>query len=196
MARWEPQGNVGGNEHVGRRLFDEPMLAGTQDQPSFAGLLLTHFEETRGDEYSLDRLGKSGIDKRVVAYLKPRAEAAGRSFRKPKLFDGWAVLPARELTSARRPPSCALVASPVDAPEPGDNKYHAHVVRPQNVDPTHMALHLRHLFTTYGKVEPVRRGNRRRAWLNHFLALPVVGRLFAAVVSDNDLVHKPPPKER
>lgn len=60
-------------------MFDEPMLAGSAGQPSYTGLLLTHFEETRGDDYSIDRLGRSSIDKRVVNYVKPRAEAAGRS---------------------------------------------------------------------------------------------------------------------
>jgi hypothetical protein len=83
MARWDPPANVGDNEHVGRRLFDEPLLVGARDQPSFSGLLLSHFE-TRGDEYLLDRLGKSSVDRRVGAYLMPKAEAAGHTFRNPK----------------------------------------------------------------------------------------------------------------
>jgi hypothetical protein len=182
MARWEPPANVGINEHVGRRLFDEPMLVGAAGQPSFSGLLLSHFEETRGDEYSLDRLGKSSVDKRVTSYLTPRADAAGLTFRKPKAFNGWAVLPARELVNARRAPRCEVIASPIDEPEPNDNKYHAHVARPLDVDPLHMAPHLRHLFTTYGKVEAVQRRPSHGGWLDRILALPVLGRLLTTIV--------------
>lgn len=176
MARWVPPDSVGNNEQIGRRLFDEPMLAGTGDQPSFAGLLVTHFEEGRDDEYSLDRLGRSGIDGKVVAYLKPRAQAAGKTFRKLKSFDGWAVLSAKELINARRSPSLPIISSPVEDAEPKDNAYHAHVVRPQNMDPMHMALHLRHLFVTYGKVKNMRPEDRRWRWLVFILSLPT--RLF------------------
>jgi hypothetical protein len=155
MARWDPPDSVGSNEHIGRRLFDEPMLVGTSDQRSFAGLQLTHFEETRDNEYSLDRLGRSGVDRKVVAYLKPRAEDAGRSFKKAKTFGGWAVLAARELINARKAPCLPVIASPIDGPEPRDNKFHAHVCKPVDMQATHMALHLRHLFVTYGRVEAI-----------------------------------------
>jgi hypothetical protein len=177
MARWDPPANVDNNEHLGRRLFDEPMLTGTSDQPSFAGLLLTHFEENRGNEYSLDRLGRSSVDRKVISYLKPRAQTAGNTFRKPNCFNGWAVLPARHLLNARRPPSLAVIASPIYEAAPNDNIYHAHVLRPNSMDPTHMALHLRHLFTNYGTVETVLRERRgsRLAW---FLSLPIINRFF------------------
>jgi hypothetical protein len=156
MARqWVPPANIEPNEHIGRRLFDEPLLIGSASQPSYEGLLVTHFEETRGVDYSVDRLGRSSIDRRVVAYLRPRAEAAGKTFRKPKTFNGWAVLPARELTKVRKRPGLTLQASPVSDPEPLDNRYHAHVVRPADLDATLMALYLRHLFITHGSVEAV-----------------------------------------
>jgi hypothetical protein len=138
MARWDPPAEIGNNEHIGRRLFDEPMLVGTADQPAYAGLKLTHFEETRGSEWSLDRLGRSGIDKKVVAYLRPRAESAGETFMKPKSFDGWAVLPVRELTKARRKPTLPVMASPVNDEAPNDNIYHAHTLKPQHMDADHM----------------------------------------------------------
>ena len=166
MARWDPPVSVENNEHVGRRLFDEPMLAGASDQPRYAGLLLTNFEENRSDEYSLDRLGKSSIDSRVVAYLKPKAEVAGRTFRKPKSFGGWAVLPARELVNARKRPNLTVIASPINDEEPNDNKYHAHVCRPQNLEPYFMALHLRHLFQTYGTLKSVCDDSRLRSWFS------------------------------
>lgn len=41
----------------------------------------------------------------------------------------------------------------MNLPEPNDNIYHAHVVRPANYDTHMMALHLCHVFTTYGKFE-------------------------------------------
>jgi hypothetical protein len=154
MPRWLPKVDVVLTEQIGRRLFDEPMLRGAAGQPSYSGLTLTHFEETRDREVSLDRLGASGIDRRVVRYLAPRAEAAGRSFRNAKAFDGWAVVPARELVQARKPPRLPVIASPIiDKPEPEDNVYHAHVARPDDLTPYFMALHLRLLFTNYGRVE-------------------------------------------
>ena len=67
MARkWNPRTDpVGRNEPIGRRLFDEPMLMGAQDQPSFKGLDYRHFEVTPNDrELSLDRLGCTGIEKK------------------------------------------------------------------------------------------------------------------------------------
>lgn len=152
MARYPPT-KVGSNEQIGRRLFDEPMLQGFMGQPSFSGIQLYHFEERRDFDVSLDRLGPSGIDRKVSKYLLPRAEAAGRKFAKPKHFDGWAVVSAKELANARKGPSLAVHASPVNDPEPDDNIYHAHVVRPANYDIHMMALHLRHVFTTYGKIE-------------------------------------------
>jgi hypothetical protein len=65
--KWDPKTDpVGKNERIGRRLYDEPMLMGAHDQPSFKGLDYRHFEETREDkELSLDRLGCTGIEKKA-----------------------------------------------------------------------------------------------------------------------------------
>ncbi len=152
MARWQPQPDqpVGPNEHIGRRLFDEPMLAGAQDQPSFAGLDFRHFEETRDPEVSLDRLGQSGIDKAVVRYLRPRADKAGTTFRPPKAFNGWAVVRARLLSNPPHGPAVPVIASPIPGQGLDENIYHAHVATPDHFDHYSMALHLRHLFTSPG----------------------------------------------
>lgn len=169
MARWEPDASIRDNEHVGRRLFDEPMLAGAMDQRPYDGLKLTNFEETRDLDYSLDRLGQSSVDRRVVGYLKPRAEAAAKdNYHKPKTFNGWAVLRARELINARVDPKLPVIASPVLDAEPDDNKYHAHVRRPQDMQPRYMALHLRDLFGRFGKLESVSKQNR--SWIDWLLA--------------------------
>ena len=156
MAKWQPQAKVGLNEQIGRRLFDEPMLKGSTGQPSFSGMQINHFEEKRGNEVSLDRLGATGIDRQVKSYLVLRADAAAKTFTQIKRFDGWAVVAAKELENARKEPKLPLFASPVDEPEPNDNLYHAHVQRPDNVPSYMLALQLRHIFTSYGRVERIR----------------------------------------
>jgi hypothetical protein len=156
MARWIPQTQgIESNEHVGRRLFDEPMLVGAKDQTSFKGLLSRHFEETRGDEFSVDRLGRTSIDKSVVRYIRPLADAAGKSFHAVKRFDGWAVLPAHRLAKAKGTP-LPVIPSPLP-----DNPYHAHVLtadllksESENIRHYHIALHLRQVFIDHGTVHP------------------------------------------
>jgi hypothetical protein len=153
MGQWTPENDsVGRSEHIGRRLFDEPMLVGARDQKPFGGLLLSNFEETRDDEFSLDRLGRSSIDRRVVGYLRPLADTAGRAFHTAKRFDGWIVLPAHRLTDPRRRVPLELAASPDDA-----NRYHAHLVTTSLFasEPLRhylIALHLKELFTGPGSI--------------------------------------------
>ena len=116
MATWKPQiqGEVGQNEPLGRRLFEEPLLAGTPEgKERFAGLSLRHFEETRDQDFSLDRLGRTGVNKRVKKYLKPRADANGRTLNPPRAFDGWAVLQTRRLVASPKGPAFPVTASPV-----------------------------------------------------------------------------------
>jgi hypothetical protein len=153
MARWTPPHNdpIGSNEHIGRRLFDEPLLVGAADQPEFAGLSLRHFENS-DREYSLDRLGLSSVDAAVVHYLRPRATEAGNRFRKPKSFNGWAVIRAARLTNPPKGKNVDLVPSPEHGEGLKENVFHAHALRPENQDDYSFALHLRHLFTSYGKV--------------------------------------------
>ncbi len=177
MARWNPPSNVGQNEQIGRRLFEEPMLRGAAGQPSFSGLRLNHFEESRGNEVSLDRLGASGLDRKVSSYLIPRAQADGETFGKPKKFDGWAVVAAKELVHAKKEPKLPIYASPVEDEEPKDNVYHAHVVRPDALNSYIMALHLKHIFTSYGKVHSV--DAPEEGWLEYLSKLPMVGPIFA-----------------
>jgi hypothetical protein len=157
MPPWAPpKDKVGDNESVGRRLFDEPKLIGAGGQPDFKGLLLSHFEEGRDDEYSLDRLGQTSVDRRVVNYLTQRATAHGRTFKKQKSFGGWATIKARSLANSPRPPRLPPTPSPIDDPSPADNMYHAHVLKPSGMEPHLMALHLRYLFESFGDVHAVR----------------------------------------
>lgn len=175
MARWNPPSNIGQNERIGRRLFEEPMLRGTADQPNFSGLRLNHFEESRGNDVSLDRLGASGVDRKVSNHLIPRAQAAGETFGKPKKFDGWAVVTAKELVQAKKEPKLPIYASPIKDEKPKDNIYHAHVVRPDSLQPYMMALHLKHIFTNYGEVHPV--NAPEKGWRGYLFRITIVGNL-------------------
>jgi hypothetical protein len=154
MARWKPQADVpiGAKEQVGRRLFDEPMLIGAADQPRYDGLDLRNFQETRDNEYSLDRLGKTGIDGAVVRYLKLRAIESGKSFQKPKRFNGWITVKAEALTTPPNGRPIQLVASPVIGSGLQENDFHAHAIRPADQEDLMFALYLRHRFSG-GKIE-------------------------------------------
>ncbi len=154
MARWKPESSVGKNEPIGRRLFDEPMLRGSGDQPTYKGLELFHFEEKRSTEISVDRLGRTGVDRKVTRHVLPRAQGAGRLFSTPKSFDGWAVVAAKEIQNGRKAqePGFQIEASPVEDEEPLDNEYHGHIVRPDDLTSHMMALELRHKFTHYGNI--------------------------------------------
>ncbi|MGA2940173.1 MAG: hypothetical protein ABSF52_24190 [Syntrophobacteraceae bacterium] len=155
---WRPQNNedVGPNEHIGRRIFDEPPLVGARDQKPLERLSIQHFEDKDG-EVSLDRLGRTGIDKGVVGYLRRRADKAGTKFRRTKAFRGWAVLTARKFGSPPAPPGHALsvIASPVHGDDLDENIYHAYVVDPRK-DRYIMALYLRELFENHGTVTEVK----------------------------------------
>jgi hypothetical protein len=151
--RWNPPDKVGDAERLGRRIFDEPSLAGAIDQPSFDGVELNNFEEDT-NEFSLDRLGSSGNPSpKVVAYLVPRAQAHGRKFHKEKKFDGWFHVSAKELQAKRRGYELAVAVSRIDGDGMVKNEYHCHAILPDE-DKDHReltALHLRHLFTKIGK---------------------------------------------
>jgi hypothetical protein len=157
MAKWKPGNSVAASEHIARRLFDEPMLFGTFDQPHFGGLDIRNFQETRGQEFSVDRMGASSCDKRVVRYLEPRAEHSGRKFQKPKIFCGWAYLPARKLIKPATGNGYRIVASPVREPESEwddnnleQNEYHGHILIPDDVTSELFALRIKDLFTRRG----------------------------------------------
>ena len=155
MARWKPNPSqrFGPAEHIGRRLFDEPQLVGASNQKTCTRLDIRNFEETRGDEFSVDRLGRTSIEKSVTAYLKCLADTAGRTFQRPKAFDGWAVVPIKKINSPARGAPLPLVASPEN-----DNPYHAHLLTtdvPVNSGVMRyyfVALHLRELFEGPGSI--------------------------------------------
>jgi hypothetical protein len=94
-------------------------------------------------DFSVDRVGMGGFDKRVARYLTPRAKAAANKFKQPRTFDGWLTVPCRLVTTRHADSVWTLVASPDGGPPNGDgtpadwsddkldqNRYHAHVPIP------------------------------------------------------------------
>ena len=160
MARWAPPEKIEKSEYLGRRLFQEPKLRGADGQREFKQIPFTHFQETRDRKTSLDRLGKTNVDKKVRNYLIPLAEASGRKFQKTKPFEGWAVVQAKHLEVKPDGKDCKLEASPVTEPEDEKNEYHAHIERPVDVGDYMMALHLREIFWTKGRMEQLLRETR------------------------------------
>ena len=154
MARWTPDdsGPIASSEHIGRRLFDEPKLSGAPDQKPYSGLQIGHFIEKRGSEFSLDRLGKTSIDKRVVRYLMSRCEYAARSFQHEKKFNGWAYCASNRLlkdtswtihASGIRARDENGVELPWSDDQIGENRYHAHVLIPDGVEAIRFAYDIR-----------------------------------------------------
>ena len=88
MPRWIPDDStIAQGEHIGRRLFNEPKLSGAPDQKAFKGLNLSNFMETRGKEFSCDRLGRSSLEADVIEYLVERCEHHSSERALP--FHGW-----------------------------------------------------------------------------------------------------------
>jgi hypothetical protein len=155
MPLWKPSASFGPNEQLGRRLFDEPMLSGARDQKRAPRLELVHFEEERGEEYSLDRLGRTGVEKQVVRYLVPRCECHGKTLKPQKRIDGWATIKVKDLTQpplGPKFPAWTLVYDPVQGVPPNDNAFHAHGIPPTGVSSVVAAFHLRHHFEKKGKI--------------------------------------------
>ena len=161
MAGWTPKDNapVGSNEHIGRRLFDEPKLFGATDQRRFDGLDLRNFEPTSDREFSVDRVGDSCFNAKVMAYLVPRATAAGRNEKKPRAFHGWLTVTAKTLLLPRSGKQWRLVASPDRGPpmdgggerswsdsDLAQNRYHAHIPLPNGMESEHFAHVAREIF--------------------------------------------------
>jgi hypothetical protein len=153
MALWSPKStdSIGPNERIGRRLFEQKQLRGAQNQKPPPHLFeLYHFEERRDPgDVSVDRLGKTGIERKVLNYLERRANFAGSSFTPARRFLGWAVVSARELQNPAQGPPLSIVSSPLVDTVGNEllaNNYHAHIKRPSHYTAYEMAMHLRTIF--------------------------------------------------
>jgi hypothetical protein len=140
MARWIPDpSKVSSGEHIGRRLYDEPKLSGAPDQTPFGGLDIRHFIEDRDEQFSVDRLGQSDLNQKVVRYLKPRAEHHGTKFIPRRQFHGWAFMTGKQISDN----SLIVEASGIKAKDGlgseldwadsliDENRFHAHLLIPQ-----------------------------------------------------------------
>jgi len=149
MGRWTPKDSrpVGSNEHIGRRLFDEPKLFGASDQNPLDGLQLRNFEPTSDNEFSVDRVGEGCCNPKVISYLLPRADAAGKRGHTLRTFHGWLTVPAKKLlATSQAGTQWQLVPSPdsgtkvdgVDVRWSDDNllqnRYHAHIPVPRSAE--------------------------------------------------------------
>ena len=172
MARWIPKSNdpVRLPEYIGRRLFDEPLLSGAPDQKPWMGLDLRHFIETRDDrQFSVDRLGETGINKKVVRYLTPRCTEAAKGFAESRRFDGWAYVSVRNLLQGAPKVDWKVVPSPETGSDLlptqtewsderlGQNRYHAHVAIPDDIVSYDFGLQIRQKFVKHGDVLGVER---------------------------------------
>ena len=156
MARWTPASEIAKSECIGRRLFARGQLHGAADQKPLppAKIELSHFMEKRhpGD-VSMDRLGRTGIERQVIGFLDPKARQAGCRMNPVADFGGWVFITARQLNSSTSGLPLVLVSSPTASAEDEsviDNPYHAHVERPFGLPPgheaTYLALQLKHIF--------------------------------------------------
>jgi len=149
MAIWTPPPDkpVGANEYVGRRIFARNGLKGAGQQTKPKGAIeLYHFEDSRGD-LSLDRLGATSIDKKVVRRLHPLCDDATQKFNPPRPFLGWFSAHVKAIRAIRATPPLEVSASPIkDQVGEKDNPYHSHISTPEKMDPQHFALLVKYAF--------------------------------------------------
>ena len=175
MQLWlpNPDEGIGPQEHLGRRLFDQPELVGAVGQKTVPTLDYRNFEETRDGKVSLDRLGQRGPEKPVVRYLAQRAHAAGAKRKPSQAFNGWVSIQKKNLIGSKKLP-IKVVQSPVDRVELVEldkNIYPAHVEAAISVSgwrhwlrrllrlddgdqytPYFLSLHLKALFEKHGTI--------------------------------------------
>lgn len=159
MAPWNAREItvVGNSEVLGRRKFTHPELRGAAGQKrALGGLDTRDFLETRDRAISLDRLGRSGIDRKVINYLLPRAEAQAQSLKPAQEFKGWVCIQAGKLMVATATYQFSLVASPVPGAELSENDYHAHISYPVGIEPMFAALLLKDAFERHGSIRDAR----------------------------------------
>lgn len=160
MAKWSPGTEIGPNEAIGRRIYEPKKLKGAEGQPEFTRLTVQHFLEKRGREASVDRLGRSNVEKAVKNHLRPQAVASGASRQSPHAMLGWATVSAKKITGYKDPEipglTFTLTADPIGSNaqtaagstsgSANDNPYHAHITGPESLSAQQLALNLRHAF--------------------------------------------------
>jgi hypothetical protein len=152
MALWNAKESttIGASEHLGRRRFGHPELRGAAGQQEDIVPHWRDFLEKRDRRISIDRLGHSSVDKKVLRYLRPLAEEQGKKFKPERKFLGWSYIRAAQLKLYGERKGYEVHASPTA--EPDRNDYHAHIVPPDEVDNDHAAAYLCTIFADHGAI--------------------------------------------
>jgi len=168
MPRWIPDDSrVAQGEHIGRRLYAEPKLSGAPDQKPFHGLDISNFMETRGRDFSCDRLGQSSVDNNVIGYLMERCHQHSAERGLP--FNGWIYATAKKLAenngwetvaSGVRSKGESNEDLPWDDTKINENRFHAHLVMPEAMAPRMFAMEARERFVRVGQVHRITPGRR------------------------------------
>ena len=136
-------------------------------------------------EVSLDRLGETGLDERVVSFLSVAACRQGAARKPPKTFYGWQHIRAETLANPPVGPyKFQVKPSPValgDPQDPEHNPFHAHVEPPVSngnvLESTTVALYLQMLFSKYGEYRQYATGTSSSSpsdsvsWIQRLVAL-------------------------
>ena len=119
---WTPDPDeVKPSESIGRRVFGKGWLAGPDAKGPQGYFKITIFMDSRLDQdLSFDRLGETGVDKRVTRFLTPLGVDQGQTLTPPKEFSGWAAISMARLDFATVRPT------PTDEP---CNPFHADLSR-------------------------------------------------------------------
>jgi hypothetical protein len=150
---------ISDKEYIGRRLAARPTLVGAWDQiRQRLPFDLRDFEETRPPhDISLDWLGKSGLQRKVLRALGDQAARMFGQQKPPQTFAGWVYLQTEKVSRAHRDFPCRVVSSPErpDEPDhPEHNPYHCLIKYEQPFSHPHlMAQHVYLQFQKKGAVE-------------------------------------------
>lgn len=105
---------IADKEYIGRRLAAKTGLVGAIDQIRTARSFdLRDFQERRPPhELSLDWLGRTGLDSKVLRSLGDQAATMFSGQKPPRRFAGWVYLQAVKITKAHKDFPCDLLSFP------------------------------------------------------------------------------------
>lgn len=154
MALWDPSRDtkIGLVEHLGRRTFKRAQLVGFADQAPKDSLSFQDFLDERDPNLSVDRLGKNGIDRNVINLIHPLAVVNAEKRRPRMVFRGWASVQAKKFLNEAEKVGYSIKPDPIRGTQSDDNAFHAVISCPTELDRTHVALYIWHLFEKHGAI--------------------------------------------
>lgn len=152
MAQWDPSrdAKIGDVEHLGRRRFKRAQLVGFADQAPKQSLTYVDFLDERDPNLSVDRLGKNGVDPKVIDLILPLASANAEKRRPKMVFLGWATVQVKKFLNEAQKNGYSIKPDPIRGTHSDDNEFHAVISCPVELDRTHVALYIWHLFVKHG----------------------------------------------